>query len=136
MSANPCWGSKVNARFGNLSGKPPLGPKATQFRPQRRDTGKRPEYLAAVRDLPCCICQAFGERQLSSTQAHHVFHGRFSQRKTPDTMAIPLCMDHHQGDGNDPTRLAVHRAKSAWSDRYGFDHEYTAVTQDKLEHLL
>lgn len=126
----------MNARFGDLSGRGALGLKGTQPKPQRRDTGKRPDYLLAVRKLRCCICEAFGEPQLSETQAHHVFHGRFSGRKTPDTMAIPLCKDHHQGDGRDPSRLAIHRAKAAWADRYGFDHDYTAGTQDQLAHLL
>lgn len=125
----------MTARFGDLAGRGPLGPKGQPV-PQTRDTGKRPDYLAAVRKLPCCVCQHHGEPQLSETQAHHVFHGRFSARRTPDTMAIPLCRDHHQGDGNDPSRLAIHKAKSAWSDRYGFDHEYTAGTQDQLARLL
>lgn len=119
----------MTIRIGNLSGKPPLGLKA-------RGSGKRPEYLRAVRSLPCCVCVAFGEAQVSETQAHHVFHGRFSGLKTPDTMAIPLCRDHHQGDGNDPSRTAIHRAKSAWARKYGFDHDYSAGTQDQLAHLL
>lgn len=126
----------MNARFGDLAGKGPVGLKGAKPTPQQRDTGKRPDYLAAVRDLPCCICEAWGEVQRSETQAHHVFHGRFSGRKTPDTMAIPLCRDHHQGDGCDQTKLSVHRRKESWQRKYGPDHHYTAGTQDKLARLL
>ncbi|MFN7004304.1 MAG: hypothetical protein ACK4NW_12850 [Roseinatronobacter sp.] len=123
----------MTARIGDLAVRGALGLK---IRPQTRDTGKRPDYLRAVRGLACCVCQAFGEQQRSETQAHHVFHGRFSQIKTPDTMAIPLCRDHHQGDGKDPTKLAIHRAKDTWLRRYGPDHEFTAGTQDQLARLL
>ena len=92
------------------------------------------EYLRAVRSLPCCICEAFGEKQNSETQAHHVFHGRFSGRKTPDRQAIPLCEGHHQGL-RDTSKLAVHQAKKQWAEKYGCDHEWTAATQDKIERM-
>ena len=88
-------------------------------------------YLAAIHELPCCICEAFGEIQCSKTEAHHVFHGRFSQRKTPDRMAIPLCDGHHQAKW-DKSKMAIHQQKKAWAEKYGFDHEYSAATQDKL----
>jgi hypothetical protein len=90
-----------------------------------------PEYLAKVRSLRCCICEAFGERQETLTQAHHVFHGRFSGRKTPDRMAIPLCEGHHLGMV-ERGKLAVHRDKTAWAEAYGEDWEYSAPTQDKI----
>lgn len=89
-------------------------------------------YIAAIHDLPCCVCEAFGEIQLSKTEAHHVFHGRFSQRKTPDRMAIPLCDGHHQAKW-DKSKLAIHQRKDEWGKRYGFDHTYSAATQDKIE---
>lgn len=92
-------------------------------------------YLGRVRSLPCCICEAFGEEQLSPTTAHHVFHGRFSRLKTPDNMAIPLCDGHHQGD-RDTSKLAIHRAKATWAERYGEDHEYSAATRDRVERMI
>jgi hypothetical protein len=92
---------------------------------------KDPDYLALVAELPCCICEAFGERQMSRTQVHHVFHGRFSQRKTPDRMAIPLCEGHHLAQ-MDTSKLAIHRAKESWRLKYGDDFSYSAATQDKL----
>ena len=92
---------------------------------------KDPAYLARVAELPCCICEAFGECQSSRTQVHHVFHGRFSQHKTPDRMAIPLCEGHHLGQW-DTSKLAIHKAKETWRLKYGEDHNYSATTLDKL----
>lgn len=91
-----------------------------------------PAYLAKVRALPCCICEAFGEVQASPTTAHHTICGRYGTRKTPDEMAIPLCDGHHQGDF-DKTKLAIHRDRAEWVQRYGPDTDFIAITQDKLE---
>lgn len=125
----------MNARIGDLAGRGPTGLKG-QPAPQTRDTFKRPDYLAAVRELPCCVCQAWGEVQRTPTEAHHVFHGRFSGRKTPDIMAVPICRAHHTGDMSDPEKLAIHRRKESWQRKYGADHHFTARTQDTLAHLL
>lgn len=95
----------------------------------------RPDYLAAVRELPCVICRAFGEPQLSPTTVHHPICGRYSQRKRPDVAAIPLCDGHHQGQW-DKSKLAIHQNKSAWVAAYGPDTDYIAITQDRLAHLL
>lgn len=101
----------------------PLGLKQPKSKP-------RPDYLAAVRELPCVVCRAYGEPQTEPTAAHHVIHGRYGQRKTPDVQAIPLCWRHHQGpDG-------VHTIPAEWKARYGLDVDYIAVTQDRLAHLL
>jgi len=98
-----------------------------------KDTAPKADhaYLAKVRELPCCICEAFGEPQLSATTAHHPIHGRFSQRKTPDRMAIPLCDGHHQGSF-DGSKIAVHAEPTKWKRLYGEDHEYSAITQDRI----
>lgn len=93
-----------------------------------------PHYLDLVRACPCCICDSQGLIQTTPTEAHHVFHGRFSGRKTPDRMAIPLCREHHR-ESDDPLKLAIHQAKETWAERYGFDHEFTAATQDKIERM-
>lgn len=112
----------------NLMAKPPLGLKEPKV-------GKRPDYLAAVRDLPCCICEAWGFEQNSPTQAHHPICGRHGTLKAPDTSAIPLCEGHHQGDF-DTHKVAIHRDRTLWVDWYGPDTDYIAPTQDKLAHLL
>ena len=96
---------------------------------------KDPAYLARVRELPCCICEAFGEVQMSPTAAHHVICGRYSTGKTPDLMAIPLCEGHHQGL-RDTSKLAIHQGKEAWVLEYGPDTDWIAPTQDKLSWAL
>lgn len=90
-----------------------------------------PKYLDAVRELPCCICDAFGELQLSPTTAHHPISGRHSQAKRPDRTAIPLCDGHHQGNWDD-SKIAIHRDRADWECRYGPDTDYIAATQDRL----
>ena len=104
----------------NLTGKAPLGLKAEKAKPD-------PEYLAAVRGLPCCICAAFGLVQFTPTAAHHTICGRYSQRKTPDRDAIPVCTFHHQGE------MGIHTDKSAWVQDYGDDRDYIAATRARLE---
>lgn len=96
---------------------------------------KRPDYLAAVRVLPCVICASWGYAQTSPTQAHHPICGRGGSLKTPDVAAIPLCEGHHQGDF-DAGKIAIHRDRAAWVDAYGPDTDYIAPTQDRLAHLL
>ena len=108
----------------NLTGKP-VAPKEAR-------TGRDSAYLGLVASLPCCICEAFGEMQLSPTQAHHCIHDRFSTRRTPDRMAIPLCEGHHQGLF-DTSKLALHQSPQKWREAYGADHEWIAPTQDKIE---
>ena len=106
----------------------PLGLKQPKPKP-------RPGYLAAVRQLPCCICEAFGEIQESQTTAHHPICDRHSQAKRPDETAIPLCDEHHQGLWS-ATKIAIHRDRAEWVRRYGPDTDWIAPTQDRLAHLL
>ena len=108
----------------NISNRGPLGLRSPKPKPDHA-------YLARVRELPCCICEAFGEQQLSPTTAHHPIHSRFSNRKVPDRMAIPICDGHHQGTF-DTSKVALHREPDLWKDLYGEDHQYIAVTQDRL----
>ena len=109
----------------NLANRPPLGQKSPKAKPI-------PEYLARVRELPCVVCHAYGEPQNSPTTAHHPIHGRMSQRKAPDDMAIPLCEGHHQGQF-DASKTAIHREPSKWKRLYGPDFDWIAVTQDRLK---
>ena len=110
--------------MSNLANMPPLGQKAPKAQPN-------PGYLAKVRVLPCCICEAFGETQTSETTAHHVIHGRFSRRKTPDEMAIPLCWDHHQGQRGSP-KISLHESPAKWRQLYGNDYDWIAATLDRI----
>ncbi|ARC90360.1 hypothetical protein [Rhodovulum sp. MB263] len=108
----------------DLSARGPLGLKA----PRVPDD---PDHLARIRSLPCCICAEWGLPQLSPTQAHHCIHGRFSTRRAPDCMAIPLCEGHHQGllDGS---KLALHQAPSRWRRLYGNDTDWISWAEDRL----
>lgn len=108
----------------NLAGKPPLGLKADK-------PAKDPEYLARVRELPCCICENWGMQQKSATQAHHPIHDRYATRKVPDRMAVPLCEGHHQGL-IEQGKTAVHQRPALWKRLFGPDHHYIAATQDKI----
>lgn len=97
------------------------------------------EYLAKVRSLPCVICQAFGMTQNSPTEAHHVKSGRFSGRRTPDKMAIPLCHSHHnklRPYPGDEDKIGYHNAQATWESLYGEDHEYSAATRDRIERMM
>lgn len=102
--------------------------------PKARPDGKDPAYLAKVRDLPCCICQAFGMVQRTETTAHHWIYKRpIPNQKTPDGQAIPLCDCHHQGLlGVSPERLAIHKGLETWVAAYGPDTDYIATTQDAV----
>lgn len=120
----------MNARFGDLAGRGPLGFKGSEPVKAKQPSGKHPAYLAAVRELPCCICENWGFPQFTPTHAHHTFCGRYGQAKTPDRQAIPLCHHHHQGaDG-------IHTDKAAWVALFGPDTDYIAQTQDRLAHIL
>ena len=87
-------------------------------------------YLALVRQQPCCICDAFGMRQTTPTEAHHIICGRGGNRKTPDSTAIPICRAHHRTGENG--FLAIHMHRKAWVEAYGPDIDWVAVTLDKL----
>lgn len=85
---------------------------------------KDPEYISVLHDLPCCICDYYGEQQTTETTAHHVIHGRGGHRKTADGLAISLCRDHHQDGGGG--KVAIHRSPKEWKQRYGLDTDWSS----------
>lgn len=90
-----------------------------------------PVYIECVKQLPCCICEAFGEPYgQAPSDAHHPIHGRYSGAKSPDAMAIPLCKGHHQS--GEHGKLAIHRGKETWAEKYGLDTDYIAATEDAV----
>lgn len=103
--------------------KPPLGLKKSH---QKKD----PKYLSWLHEQPCIICEMHAEPQNSPTQAHHVIHGRYSNAKTPDGCAIPLCDGHHQGMF-DTTKIALHREPAKWKEAYGLDYEYSDLVKSR-----
>ena len=110
--------------MSNLAGLPPLGIK-------QQVSGRDPDRLAFVRSLPCCICWEYSMPQLSPTQAHHCIHGRYSARKAPDTMTIPLCEGHHQGL-LDITKIALHQQPSRWKRLYGPDTGWIGWVEERI----
>ena len=106
----------------NLTGQT-VSPKPA---PPERD----PEYLARVHELPCCICQRTGLTQVDPTEAHHASMYRGSQRRTPDSWAIPLCTSHHRR-GRAPY-LSVQLDRRLWEREYGLDTDYIAATRVAL----
>ena len=90
---------------------------------------KNKNFLNEIRQRNCIICQTFHEPQISPTTAHHVFHDRFSGEKTSDLDAIPLCEGHHQGLW-DNSKIAIHKDKHGWREKYGADYTYS----DKSSH--
>lgn len=75
-------------------------------------------YMGAVKRLPCVVCGG------GPCDAHHVYHGRYSGRKTSDLDVIPLCKWDHQ-DGPE----SIHRDKAGWMERNGPDWGYIEQTR-------
>lgn len=89
------------------------------------------DHMAAVAVMPCCICDFYGLQQMSRTTVHHVIHGRYSARKSPDTRTIPLCDGHHQGTF-DTSKIALHREPDLWKAEYGEDTTWLKWVADRL----
>lgn len=87
--------------------------------------------LAEVAAMPCCICHEYGMPQLSPTQVHHCIHGRYSTKRAPDEMTIPLCEGHHQGM-LDASKIAIHRGKKTWAEHYGLDTDWLSWVEERL----
>lgn len=80
-------------------------------------------YMAAVKQLPCCICGAHGP-----SDAHHVIHGRYGSRKSSDFDVIPLCRSCHL-DGPH----AIHRGKETWEKLHGPDYSYIEAAREAVK---
>jgi len=96
-----------------------------------RNSGADPIRIAAIHNQPCCICYEYGLTQNSLTQAHHCIHGRGGSRRTPDSMAIPLCEGHHQGL-RDTTKVALHQSPKQWRAEYGPDTDWISWTEQRI----
>tara|TARA_R110002012_G_C11579444_1_gene605231 strand:- start:145 stop:534 length:390 start_codon:yes stop_codon:yes gene_type:complete len=104
------------------------------FCPQPKEEKKIPDnkYLNFVKQLPCCICDAWGEPYgQAPSDAHHPIHGRYSGSKGPDHTALPFCKAHHQT--GEYGKLAIHRGKETFEKKYGKDTDFIEVTQDKVK---
>lgn len=61
-------------------------------RPRKRKPGDDPAYLAAVRTLRCCNCDAAPE----SHPHHEILNGRGKSQKAPDNRTMPMCFTCHE----------------------------------------
>ncbi|WP_212525886.1 Ref family recombination enhancement nuclease [Actibacterium sp. MT2.3-13A] len=111
--------------MSNLAHKPPLGLKTS--RAGDRDKAR----LSAVAKLPCVICHEYNYQQVTPTQVHHCIMGRFSTRRAPDSMTIPLCDGHHLGMF-DTTKVALHRSPQAWRAAYGPDTDWLSWVEERI----
>ena len=98
--------------------------------PMRKVSAKRKAYrtsddgkadlahMGRVAQLPCVICG------FHPVDVHHVIHGRYSARKSPDTETIPLCRAHHS---------ELHAGKESWAAKYGPDYGYLPFVRAMIE---
>lgn len=54
-------------------------------------------YMAAVKETPCVLCAALGQRQTGPTFAHHIREGQGISQRASDWLTVALCHDCHQG---------------------------------------
>lgn len=111
-----------------ITRRTPIAPRSKK-RAERYNTPEGQEalaYMKAVKDLPCCICDA-----PPPSDAHHVIHDRNSAARSSDFDVIPLCKAHHQ---HGP--VAIHNAKRAWRAAFGPDHSYIEATKKRVAALV
>ena len=80
--------------------------------------GKR--HLALIHDIPCGLCGAV------PVEAHHILAGRTPGRKSPDALAIPLCVDCHRGQNG------IHGDRNMWRIMKKSELDILAETYEKL----
>ena len=68
-------------------------PKVRRATPRRVSVDRDPEYLAWLRERPCCIAQA--SKQVTRTEAAHTANNGM-RSKGPDSSCVPLCWEHHR----------------------------------------
>lgn len=102
----------MNARFGDLAGRGPLGMKVGNGK-TRRDpkTAEEKRHMRAVAHLPCLVCGCW------PVEVHHEGKPRSNKR------VLPLCARHHRrefGPG------AYHYSPRAFYDAHGTREELLA----------
>lgn len=93
-------------------------------------------YIEFVKQLPCVICEAYGEPYgQAPSDAHHPTHGRNSQARMPDHTVIPLCKAHHQtGEHGKPAWHSGRRGE--FIAAYGPDIDYIDATKDRVKRVF
>jgi hypothetical protein len=86
----------------------------------KRGTAAGRAYMALVAQLPCACCGLY------AVKVHHPIHGRYSQRRAPDTDTIPLCPLHH---------AELHSHPARWLALYGSDADLIEPTRRAVDRL-
>lgn len=98
------------ARKSPLKAKSPMKRKSRrkQSAKQKEARWRSPKYLAWVRTLPCCVCNATG-----GVAAHHLtgmYNASGMGLKAPDSLAMPACDPHNGGWNNCHARIHAEKA--------------------------
>lgn len=108
----------MNARFGDLAGRGPLGPKLGKGKTRRDSkTAEEQRHMAAVAMLPCLVCGA------RPVEVHHEGFPRSNLR------VLPLCPRHHRREYGPQ---AYHYNKRAFYDAHGTSQELLDRVQAML----
>lgn len=100
--------------------------------PELRNGFKDPKRLAAIQNLPCCICYLTKQKQTTKTDAHHK-HGNGMGKKVSDKLTAALCQNHHtRGE------FAFHRiGRVAFEEKFGIDQDgLIEITNKMLEYEI
>ena len=80
---------------------------------------QRRGYYGEVAELNCLICGA-------SAAVHHCVGNKFPAKR-PHRPVVPLCYNHHQGQGG------IHDGKESFEQYYGTQESLLAITEARLD---
>lgn len=55
------------------------------------------DYMGRVKALPCMLCKALGQPQITPTEAHHIREGQGGAQRASDFLTVALCVECHRG---------------------------------------
>lgn len=90
----------------------------------RRATRDDRQYMEAVAALGCVVCRNQGQGH-QPAQVHHIRQAAGMGQRSPHTLTIPLCPEHHQTGGHG---VAIHAGQRTWENLYGSELGLLAQT--------
>ena len=93
--------------------------------PSKLPTKLEREWMGAAAAFGCVACRKDGHE--TPAEVHHIISGG---RRMGHLFTIPLCPEHHRGDGR--IVPSVHFAKRTFVMRYGSELELLAELQIEL----
>lgn len=79
------------------------------------------QHMNRVAELPCGLCGYM------PVELHHVLEGRTPGRKSPDVLAIPLCVSCHRDESN-----GIHGRRAMWNVMKKSELDILAETLEKV----